>query len=444
LGWFRLQKTGDKPAAFLIASGAYFALNTFFMKYYWLLLLLVCGSTFTSLASPIVTIRLQVDPVTHSFTCRYRFTLPASDTTSRVNLNLNQAFNLQRVRSPHASQQHIRKVTYVGDTVQQVHVRYATGPLRERQIELTYSGTIAKGEFTDQVAVFSGHSNWLPFRPYAEYEVVQYELVVQAPATYQVRSTLPAARHRPGEWVFRGTTSAIEPTALISQHFYQTVSATSPPIALLKTGQPLARPDTLLLRQAAAIVAFYNQTIGRQDPVARFSIFLPGTNNAAYGLLDDATVITYTTFDVTDKRDLLIVAHEISHKWWAYGSFHDENGWLSEAFATYSSLLYLQASGDEAGYQAELARLAASAVGSPPLWGFNRYQYPFPMYRRVIYNKGTGILAALRQHIGPEQFMTIMAKTAAQKTSTTIGFLDTVAQVAGPQARTWLLAELKR
>jgi hypothetical protein len=76
--------------------------------------------------------------------------------------------------------------------------------------------------------------------------------------------------------------------------------------------------------------------------------------------------------------------------------------------------------------------------------GFNRYKYPFPMYRRVIYNKGTGILAALRQHVGPEKFMTILAKTAALKTSTTVGFLNTVAQVAGPEASAWLLAELKR
>ncbi|HEX8660185.1 MAG TPA: hypothetical protein VF690_21755 [Hymenobacter sp.] len=343
-------------------------------------------------------------------------------------------------------QQHVTKVHYsgVGDTVHQVQVRYAPRTRRQRQIELTYSGTMGKGEFTDHVAVFSGLSSWLPFRPFAEYELVEYELVVQVPPVYQVRSTTPAARQRPGEWVFRGTTSDIEPTAIIARRFYQTVSATAPPIELVKAGAPLAQTDTMLLHQAEAIAAFYNRTIGRQDPVTRFTIFLPGTNNGAYGLLDDATVITYTSFDVTDKSDLLVLAHEISHKWWAYGSFHDENGWLSEAFATYSSLLYLQASGNEAGYQAELARLAASAAGSPPLWGFNRYQYPFPMYRRVIYNKGTGILAALRQRIGLEHFISIMAKTAAQKTGTTTGFLATVGQVAGQETQTWLLAELKR
>jgi hypothetical protein len=389
---------------------------------------------------PRVQVHVQVDPVAHTFSCRYRFTLPSTDTASVVSLHLNRALTIRRVRSPQA-QYLTTRTAYAGDTVQSVQVRF--GARRHRQIELWYSGSMAKGEFTDQVAVFSGHSYWLPFRPFAEYELVRYTLTVLVPPTYQVRSTTPAQRPRPGQWVFRGTTCAIEPTALIAQHFHRTASAAVSPVTLIKAGALLARPDTLLHQQAESVVAFYNSTIGRQDPIAQFTIFLPGTNNAAYGLLANATVITYSDFDVTQRTDLLVLAHEISHKWWAYGSFHDENGWLSEAFATYSSLLYIQAQGDEAGYQAELARLAESAAGAPPLWGFNRYQHPFPMYRRVIYNKGTGILAALHRRIGTEAFMTIMAKTAAQKTSTTLGFLDTVAQIGGPETKAWLLAELK-
>ncbi len=417
-------------------------LRRYFMRYLWLLAGLIFGSAGTGWAVPIVQIRLRVAPATHSFTCHYRLTLSASDTTSVLTLYLNRAFALQRISSPRASWQRVITSRYAGDTVRCVQVRYP-GHSR-RQVELTYSGSMAEGEFTDQVAVFSGHSNWLPFRPYAEYELVAYKLTVQVPPSYQVRSTTPATRQRPGQWVFRGTTSHIEPTAVVAQRFYQAVSATTPPVALVKTGAPPARPDTVLLRRAAAILAFYNQTIGRLDPARHLTIFLPGTNSGAYSLLDDATVITYSTFDVADRGDLLILAHEISHKWWAYGSFHTEHGWLSEAFATYSSLLYLQASGDETGYQAELARLAASAAGTPPLWGFDRYQYPFPMYRRVIYNKGTTILAALRQRVGPERFLTILARTAAQKTSTTPDFLTIVEQVAGSEAKAWLLAELQR
>ncbi|MDF7815230.1 hypothetical protein [Hymenobacter sp. YC55] len=411
---------------------------------YLLLLLIACCSSLPSGAFPLVHIRLQVDPVTHSFTCRYRFTLPVSDTTSVVNLHLNRAFTLHRVRTPRAVQGHVTTARYLSDTVHHVQVRYASHPQRPRELELTYSGTMGKGQFNDQVAIFSGHSNWLPFRPYQEYEPVMYELDVLVPAAYQVRSTVPAERPRSGHWVFHGTTPAIEPTALIAQQFYQMMSSPAAPVSVIKTGVALAQPDTAMLHQADAIVAFYNRTIGREDPLTQFTIFLPGTNYEGYGLRANAAVITYTDFNVTQPADLLILAHEISHKWWAYGSFHDENGWLSEAFATYSSLLYIQSRGDEAGYKAELARLAETAAGAPPIWGFNRYAYPFPMYRRVIYNKGTGILAALHGRVGTELFLTILAHTAAQKTSTTLGFLATVEQVAGPEIQTWLRSELQR
>ena len=284
-----------------------------FLRFVWLLALLVCGAAPASWATPIVRIRLRVDPRTRAFTCRYRFTLPASDTASRLTLQLNHALRLRSVRSPQAHVQRVTTALYVGDTVHRVQVRYAPDVARPRHVDLAYSGTLAKGEFTDAVAVFSGHGNWLPFRPYAEYEPVAYELVVQVPAAYAVRSTAPPRRRRRGAWVFGGTTSAIEPTALIARRFYQGVSATAPPLALVKAGAPLARADTALLRQAEAIVAFYNRTIGRLAPVTRFTLLLPGTNHGAYGLLDDAAVITYPTFDVADRGDLLILAHEISH-----------------------------------------------------------------------------------------------------------------------------------
>jgi hypothetical protein len=400
----------------------------------------------SSFASPIVRVQLTVEPRTHSFSCRYTFSLPASDTTSSVRLNLNRQFPLQHLVSSHAIQQRVVRRYYpaFADTMQQVQVRFPATLRKRRTVTFTYAGTLDKGLTTDQVMIFSGHSNWLPFRPYQEYELVTYTLAVSVPPAYQVRSTTPAKQPRAGRWVYQGTTSAIELTAFVAQQFYQTVSATAPPITLVKTGAPLARPDTAVLRQAEAITAFYNRTLGRQDPIAHFTIFLPGTNYEAYGLRANATVVTYSDFDVTKPGDLLILAHEISHKWWAYGSFHTENGWLSEAFATYSSLLYLQASGDEAGYQQELTRLTQSAAGTPPLWGFDRTKYEPAMYRRVIYNKGTVVLAALRARMGNEPFITLLAKTAAQQTSTTKEFLQLVQQVAGPQTSAWLLEELKR
>ena len=145
---------------------------------------------------------------------------------------------------------------------------------------------------------------------------------------------------------------------------------------------------------------------------------------------------------MAQRGDLLILAHEISHKWWGYGSVHDESDWLNEAFATYSSMLYLQARGDTAGYRQTYAKLAKTTPGTPPLIGFDRTKYEPGMYRRVVYNKGMTVLAALHTRVGTAKLYTILARTAAQRVRTTPDFGAVVGQVAGPETRAWLLARL--
>jgi hypothetical protein len=399
----------------------------------------------TSFALPIVQLQLQVDPTTHSFSCHYTFTLPASDTTSLVRLNLNKQFPIQHLASAQARQQRVVRsyYPYFADTMQQVVVRFPATLHQRRAVTFTYSGTLPKRLTTDQVMLFSGHSNWLPFRPGQEYELTTYTLAVQVPPAYQVRSTTPAKRHH-GQWTFRGTTSAIELTALVATQFQQVTSAQKPHLAVVKLESPLLHRDTFLLKRAAAIIKFYNSSLGAQHPIKRFTIFLPGTNSEAYGLLDNATVITYANFDVADRDALLILAHEISHKWWGYGSVHDESEWLNEAFATYSSFLYLQASGDSTGYRTALAKKVQSATNAPAIIGFDRANAPYPLFRRVVYDKGTVILAALHTRVGTEEFYAILAKTAAEKISTTAGFIEVVAQVSGADTRQWLMAELSK
>lgn len=415
------------------------------MKHLLVLMGLFWVNTQACQAAPIVRIQLQVEPSTRAFTCRYTFTLPASDTASAVQLNLSWEFRIQSVQSSGAMQPITRVYyPYFGDTLQRVDMRFSPKDRKDRRITLVYSGTLGKGLATDQVMVFSGHSQWLPFRSYREYELVEYELAVRVPNGEQVLSTTPAQRHRSGRWQFRGRTSAIEITALVGRQFRQLKPASGSAVTVLKAGASLTKQDTAIARKAEAMVAFYNRSIGIKDPIVRFSIFLPGTNADAFGLLDNATVITYSDFDMAKRVDLLILAHEISHKWWGYGSVHNENDWLNEAFATYSSLLYLQVAGDAVSFREELTRLAKTAVGTPPLLGFDRNKYEPTIYRRVIYNKGTGVLAALHARVGTDKFFDLMATAAARRVGTTLAFLDVVQQAAGPDARAWLLAELSR
>lgn len=410
------------------------------------LLLLFFSGVPSSFATPIVQLHVTVDPGNHAFRCQYTVRLPAADTTTLLRLNLNRRFPLQHLASSPALRRRVVRCydPYWADTVQQVQVRFPALRRRGRTVTFTYAGTLGDGLATAAVMVFSGHSNWLPFRPGREYELVRYTLAVRVPPAYHVRSTRPPSRapYR-GRWIFRGTTSAIELTALVAARFAQVTSARGPRVAVVKAGSPLLGRDTVLLQRAGAIIAFYNRTLGARDPLRRFTVFLPGTNRDAFGLLDNAAVITYADFDAAQRGDLLLLAHEISHRWWGHGSVHDESEWLNEAFATYSGLLYLQARGDSAGYRAELATRAA-AVNAPAIIGFDRANAPYPLVRRVVYDKGTVVLAALRARVGPATFDALLAETAAAQVGTTAGFLALVARVCGPTTRQWLTAELSR
>ncbi|MCI1189596.1 hypothetical protein MON38_19405 [Hymenobacter sp. DH14] len=411
---------------------------------YLLLLAGLLGLAVSAGAVPTVSVQMRAIPATHSFVCRYTITLAADDTATTLALNLGRQLRIENLLSSGNATPRATRVyyPYFGDTLQQVVARFSG---RARTVSLTYSGTPEGRLFNEQVMVFSGHSGWLPFRPYREYEEVNYVLEVQAPEGYQVESNSAAVEQRAGRWLFRGRAGAIEITALVARQFQQLASAGAPGIRVVKAGPALARTDTVLLRKAESIIAYYNRSIGQQDPITHFTILLPGTNADAFGMLENATVITYTDFDVAaDREALLILAHEISHKWWGYGSVHDYNDWLNEAFATYSSLLYLRESGDEDGYQAELAKRAATVGNAPPIRGFDYRKHPRPMYRRVVYNKGTAVLAALHTRLGTEQFVRLLATVAARHVRSTDELLAVVEQQAGLKTRAWLLAEISR
>jgi hypothetical protein len=395
-------------------------------------------------AQPSAQVLLKVEPGAKHFWCRYTLRLPAGAAPTPVLLNLNHSFRVLSVRSPRARQVVVKPYWYAGfqDTLQGITLHYPSSDQRARRITVTYEGTLTAKFATEHVLEFSRNTIWMPFLPCKEDELTKYELKVQAPAGYDVVSTRPPDTHRGGCFTFRGATSTIEPTALISRDFQRLVSpAPGPPVTVVKAGT-LLPADTLLLTRTTGIVAFYNQTIGRRDAIPRFTVLLPGTNRNAAGLLDNAVNITYSDFDVRKRDELLILAHEISHKWWAYGSISSYEEWLNEAFATYSSLLYLRASGDTTGYRLELNDRLKAAVGAPAIIGFDRSKHDYPTIRRVVYAKGTAVLHALHTRLGDEKFISLLAATAAQKTATTAAFLTLVAQEAGLETQRWLREQL--
>ncbi|UOQ55247.1 M1 family aminopeptidase [Hymenobacter cellulosivorans] len=416
------------------------------MRLILLLLALVLGFGTAGWAKPArnqVTVDLTIQPATHSFSCRYTLTTTAPAAVSQLGLNLNRQFRLATITGPQVTRFTAAPWydSFQKDTLQRLSVAFS-GPQRRPRLTVEYGGQLPERFYTDSLAELTAFANWLPNLPDREYELVDYQLTVHVPVGFRVVSTHEPRRVRPGEYYFTGTAPNIELTAVAARSFTTLVAAGSPQIVIHKANRPATHLDTVLLSQAQAMIRWQNQTIGRQEPIRQFTFLLPGTNRNASGLLDNAAVITYSDFDPRRTGELLILAHEISHKWWGYGTWNDYNNWLNEGMATYSSLLYLRTTGDTARFRQELAKRRTSAASVGAVIGFDVRRNDYPTFRKAMYDKPTVILYELEQRLGTEVFLQLLATAAAAHLATTEEFLTLVERQTSRATRDWLAGKL--
>jgi aminopeptidase N len=131
---------------------------------------------------------------------------------------------------------------------------------------------------------------------------------------------------------------------------------------------------------------------------------IPGDHGEAFpGLIH----LSASTFDETGTHgyDEVFRAHEVAHQWWGIGvdfaSYRDQ--WLSEGFATYAALWYLQVvRGDVKQYFAILdqwkADLLVRGPGAAPIaLGYRVADGDYPDdYNLIVYEKGAWVLHMLR------------------------------------------------
>ncbi|WP_460612732.1 M1 family aminopeptidase [Hymenobacter seoulensis] len=416
------------------------------MKSILLLGLFVLATLFPCQARNKVKVEVTIQPDTHSFSCRYTLDA-ASATPGSLVLYVNKTFQVAQVIGPQVLSYRSSRFfdIFQQDTLQQLAIQFATAKPRQR-LTVAYSGTLPSRFYADSVVDFTAQAGWLPNILHKEYELVDYQLVVLVPEVYHVVSTQLPRRSAPGRYTFTGTAPNIEIGGIAARRFTTLSSeGKGPQVSLVKANRPMNALDRKLLENAENIIRHQNQTFGSKAPITRFTLLLPSLNRSASGLLDNAAVIAYLNFNTEqDPEDLMILAHEISHKWWGYGAWDTYNNWLNEAFASYSGLLYLQAVGDTASFRKQLVKRQKSAALAPgPILGFELTKYDYQTRRSVIYDKGTIILYELHQRLGDQPFFQILTKTAAAKAATTEEFLQIVEQQSGPETRSWLENKLR-
>ena len=130
------------------------------------------------------------------------------------------------------------------------------------------------------------------------------------------------------------------------------------------------------------------------------------------------------------------IAHETAHEWWGNAlrpaTYHDE--WIMEGLANYSAVLYLRNAGkselaDQAlsRFRRDVSELEAkkSAQASPLWWGYRlQALYGGSVWRRLTYQKGALVFAALNDSLGDAKFGVFLKRLFADYQSKPVSTAD--------------------
>jgi hypothetical protein len=113
----------------------------------------------------------------------------------------------------------------------------------------------------------------------------------------------------------------------------------------------------------------------------------------------------------------VVVAHEVAHQWWygVVGNNQVDEPWLDEAFATYSSIVYVEEKQGDAAAEAALTSqavlpyvLALALGGDGPVQSSLLDYDDLITYQSIVYGKGALFLARLRGLLGDDDFFTLL------------------------------------
>ena len=210
----------------------------------------------------------------------------------------------------------------------------------------------------------------------------------------------------------------------------------STPTVMVEGKQPPPPEPALRLDAVADLSAqAFEFFLDRFGPPATREIVvspIPGESGQGFPGLVYAPTLSYLDPDEPPLRDLsarerlfytqLLPAHEIAHQWWGNVVTVSESsdGWLMEALATYSALLWLEdhsgpEARDEVLLQYKDRLLELNEDGEPVesagaiVLGDRLRSSKFPNARNIIvYDKGAWILHMLRGILGDESFLALL------------------------------------
>jgi hypothetical protein len=197
---------------------------------------------------------------------------------------------------------------------------------------------------------------------------------------------------------------------------------------------------------------FFQSVFGPSPVKHVYATEIPGFHGEAFPGMVHLSWVTFQQTDLEGESEVFR-AHEVAHQWWGIGvdfvSYHDQ--WLSEGFATFSGLWYLQtARKDNDKYFDMLRRWRAAILlrqSEPgPIWlGYRVTRTKdddVDDYQTIVYQKGAWVLHMLRilmldlKTMNEDRFSAVMREFYAKydgKRASTEDFRKVVEKHAGTE-----------
>ncbi len=195
------------------------------------------------------------------------------------------------------------------------------------------------------------------------------------------------------------------------------------------------------LRWAADSLAFFDQLFGPY-PFAELDVV--ATPTTAGGIeYPGLIVMPISDYDKEGGFFQLATIHEVAHQWWysLVGNDQQDEPWLDEALAQYSTALYYELSlGWEEAGEEMFDAWYGGVRGTDRDGAFNLpvAAYTEPDYGALVYGKGPLFLHALRQEVGDDLFRAILQtyySTYRYGIASSPDFLAVATQVSGADLR---------